>query len=305
MALRLRPLDCSSPAAPAGLRRPRRTLTPCLCFRPCVCKRSWCGCNNSALFAELVPEEQRSTIFAFDRSFEASVLAAFIRSHTAAVPPALPCDRRLLPFPRPAVIPPSLSRFTRPTGRGGRDGSPAGGADRGASVWLQRRSGRPGRNGCVPRAECQDTAESARQRRRGWARAHRRCLLPCPRRPRRQRVGPQQRAAGLHGGPLGPLPALLHRPALDLPGGSAADAAALERCARPCISCMHYCMHAARRCSHHSPSRLLSPSCCCPLFAAAETLVEARALVETAAVRRPGGGTGGRSDLTIAARQPS
>ncbi|KAI7836114.1 hypothetical protein COHA_009993 [Chlorella ohadii] len=34
---------------------------------------SWCGCNNSALFAELVPEEQRSTIFAFDRSFEGAV----------------------------------------------------------------------------------------------------------------------------------------------------------------------------------------------------------------------------------------
>jgi MFS family permease len=34
---------------------------------------SWCGCNNSALFAELVPEEQRSTIYAFDRSFEGAV----------------------------------------------------------------------------------------------------------------------------------------------------------------------------------------------------------------------------------------
>ncbi|PRW33724.1 MFS general substrate transporter [Chlorella sorokiniana] len=34
---------------------------------------SWCGCNNSALFSELVPEEQRSTIFAFDRSFEGAV----------------------------------------------------------------------------------------------------------------------------------------------------------------------------------------------------------------------------------------
>ncbi|EFN58437.1 hypothetical protein CHLNCDRAFT_140406 [Chlorella variabilis] len=33
----------------------------------------WCGCNNSALFAELVPEEQRSTIYAFDRSFEGAV----------------------------------------------------------------------------------------------------------------------------------------------------------------------------------------------------------------------------------------
>lgn len=40
---------------------------------PCC---SWCGCNNSALFAELVPEEQRSTIFAFDRSFEVSSAGA-------------------------------------------------------------------------------------------------------------------------------------------------------------------------------------------------------------------------------------
>lgn len=31
---------------------------------------SWCGCNNSALFADLVPEQLRSTIYAFDRSFE-------------------------------------------------------------------------------------------------------------------------------------------------------------------------------------------------------------------------------------------
>lgn len=41
---------------------------------------SWCGCNNSALFAELVPEERRSTIFAFDRSFEVLFL------HAAALP---------------------------------------------------------------------------------------------------------------------------------------------------------------------------------------------------------------------------
>lgn len=42
---------------------------------PCLAARSWCGCNNSALFAELVPEEQRSTIYAFDRSFEVRCLA--------------------------------------------------------------------------------------------------------------------------------------------------------------------------------------------------------------------------------------
>ncbi|KAL4436794.1 hypothetical protein ABPG75_003933 [Micractinium tetrahymenae] len=34
---------------------------------------SWCGCNNSALMAELVPEQQRSSIFAFDRSFEGAI----------------------------------------------------------------------------------------------------------------------------------------------------------------------------------------------------------------------------------------
>lgn len=34
---------------------------------------SWCGCNNSAVFADLVPEAQRSTIYAFDRSFEGAL----------------------------------------------------------------------------------------------------------------------------------------------------------------------------------------------------------------------------------------
>lgn len=37
---------------------------------------SWCGSNNSSMFAELVPEEQRSTIYAFDRSFEVRSAAA-------------------------------------------------------------------------------------------------------------------------------------------------------------------------------------------------------------------------------------
>ena len=31
---------------------------------------SWCGANNSALFAELVTEQQRTHVYAFDRSFE-------------------------------------------------------------------------------------------------------------------------------------------------------------------------------------------------------------------------------------------
>jgi len=34
---------------------------------------SWCGCNNSALFAELVPESQRTHVYAFDRSFEGAL----------------------------------------------------------------------------------------------------------------------------------------------------------------------------------------------------------------------------------------
>lgn len=34
-----------------------------------------CGSNNSAMFAEIVPEELRSTIYAFDRSFEGGVAA--------------------------------------------------------------------------------------------------------------------------------------------------------------------------------------------------------------------------------------
>jgi len=34
---------------------------------------SWCGSNNSAVFAEIVPAELRSSVYAFDRSFEGAV----------------------------------------------------------------------------------------------------------------------------------------------------------------------------------------------------------------------------------------
>lgn len=34
---------------------------------------SWCGVNNSALFAELVPERLRTHVYAFDRSFEGAI----------------------------------------------------------------------------------------------------------------------------------------------------------------------------------------------------------------------------------------
>ena len=34
---------------------------------------SWCGTNNSAIFAEIVPEQLRSSIYSFDRSFEGAV----------------------------------------------------------------------------------------------------------------------------------------------------------------------------------------------------------------------------------------
>ena len=34
---------------------------------------SWCGTNNSAMFAEVVPERLRSSVFAFDRSFETAI----------------------------------------------------------------------------------------------------------------------------------------------------------------------------------------------------------------------------------------
>jgi len=34
---------------------------------------SWCGSNNSCLFAELVPESLRTQIYAFDRSFEGAI----------------------------------------------------------------------------------------------------------------------------------------------------------------------------------------------------------------------------------------
>lgn len=33
------------------------------------------GTNNSAMFAEIVPEQKRSTVYAFDRSFEGAVAA--------------------------------------------------------------------------------------------------------------------------------------------------------------------------------------------------------------------------------------
>ena len=34
-----------------------------------------CGSNNSAMFADIVPEQLRSTVYAFDRSFEGAVAA--------------------------------------------------------------------------------------------------------------------------------------------------------------------------------------------------------------------------------------
>lgn len=36
---------------------------------------SWCGTNNSAIFAEIVPEDKRTSVYAFDRSFEGAVAA--------------------------------------------------------------------------------------------------------------------------------------------------------------------------------------------------------------------------------------
>ena len=36
---------------------------------------SWCGANNSAVFADVVPSRLRGTIYAFDRSFEGAVAA--------------------------------------------------------------------------------------------------------------------------------------------------------------------------------------------------------------------------------------
>lgn len=35
--------------------------------------KSRCGCNNSAMFADIVPEHMRSKIYAFDRAFEGAV----------------------------------------------------------------------------------------------------------------------------------------------------------------------------------------------------------------------------------------
>lgn len=34
---------------------------------------SWCGCNNSAIFAEIVPKDSRTQVYAFDRSFEGAI----------------------------------------------------------------------------------------------------------------------------------------------------------------------------------------------------------------------------------------
>ena len=60
------PLSTEFPSLPSVLLYAIVLLIMGLCI-------SWCGCNNSALFAELVPEEQRTHVYAFDRSFEGAI----------------------------------------------------------------------------------------------------------------------------------------------------------------------------------------------------------------------------------------
>lgn len=45
------------------------------CKQYSFCDVFRCGTNNSAIFSEIVPEQKRSTIYAFDRSFEGAVAA--------------------------------------------------------------------------------------------------------------------------------------------------------------------------------------------------------------------------------------
>lgn len=45
------------------------------CEQSCFAAGCRCGSNNSAMFADIVPEHLRSTVYAFDRSFEGAVAA--------------------------------------------------------------------------------------------------------------------------------------------------------------------------------------------------------------------------------------
>lgn len=47
---------------------PNQTLS-----HTCLFTHNRCGCNNSAMFADIVPEHMRSKIYAFDRAFEGAV----------------------------------------------------------------------------------------------------------------------------------------------------------------------------------------------------------------------------------------
>lgn len=74
LVLRQQPA-CSAPRRPVLHHRPHALVSDRLCVTltrmlPALPPCSWCGCNNSALMAELVPEQKRSSIFAFDRGFE-------------------------------------------------------------------------------------------------------------------------------------------------------------------------------------------------------------------------------------------
>ncbi|KAL3153038.1 hypothetical protein ABBQ38_012062 [Trebouxia sp. C0009 RCD-2024] len=72
------PLSCillkGLPTHDVGHRTAMRSLYALVMFLFGLCI-SWCGSNNSAMFADIVPEHLRSTVYAFDRSFEGAVAA--------------------------------------------------------------------------------------------------------------------------------------------------------------------------------------------------------------------------------------
>lgn len=72
------PLSClllkGLPTHDVGHRTAMRSLYALVMFLFGLCI-SWCGSNNSAMFADIVPEQLRSTVYAFDRSFEGAVAA--------------------------------------------------------------------------------------------------------------------------------------------------------------------------------------------------------------------------------------
>ena len=70
---------CAAPPATAATPRPPPSPACGTAFAAVLSLAglaiSWCGANNSAVFADVVPARLRSTVYAFDRSFEGAVAA--------------------------------------------------------------------------------------------------------------------------------------------------------------------------------------------------------------------------------------